>query len=161
MKWLSPFSFFLLSLVWHVWWPTACWQGGHECWLWSPEKKILCFDCFKFHQFNTDLPENCVWLSACKQSTTNIPLAAAGGQPTPQTHTERKWTWERKCISAALPSFFFCLWEDRSIRIRKERRPAPKKLSQGTHTHIVCTSKPVRSLASNFRTYFTCLTISA
>lgn len=65
-------------------------------------------DYFK-RQFNTAFPKYCICLGACKQSTTNIPLSAAGGNPKPQTdahtHIYRKWTWERKHISA-VPHFF-------------------------------------------------------
>lgn len=41
-------------------------------------------DYFK-RQFNTAFPKYCICLGACKQSTTNIPLSAAGGNPKPQT----------------------------------------------------------------------------
>lgn len=111
-------------------------------------------DYFK-RQFNTAFPKYCICLGACKQSTTNIPLAAAGGNPKPQTdahtHIYRKWTWERKHISAVPLISFLCVHNDRSmyICIKKERRPAPKKPSQGSYTQAsICITVRTLKLCS-------------
>ena len=71
-----------------------------------------------------------------------FPWRRRGRQPTPPTHThththteEVNPREEAHFCCAAQFSFLFCVREDRSICIREEKRPAPKKLSQGTHTH--------------------------
>lgn len=59
------------------------------------------------------------------------------GQPTPSVHTERKWTTERKHISAVLPSLGFfsaCTFEKTDRYVPEEEDSSQKAESRNTHT---------------------------
>lgn len=97
-------------------------------------------DYFK-RQFNTAFPKYCICLGACKQSTTNIPLAAAGGNPKPQTdtHTHTYIGSEPERGSTFLLSHLFlfsvCTTTDRCIYVSKKRGDRLPKSLVKAHTH--------------------------